>query len=83
MTPGVQFDKVQDVLQKNLDHLQALGGKVMSFATDLNPQALDCTMETARLNNVEIQAVRTDLETGLDHLKVFFSLHYELNNTEF
>ncbi|CAD6198407.1 unnamed protein product [Caenorhabditis auriculariae] len=48
---------------------QALGGNVTSLATDLNPHALECTLETARLNDIKIDVVRTDLETGFDHLQ--------------
>ncbi|KHJ88641.1 hypothetical protein OESDEN_11563 [Oesophagostomum dentatum] len=48
---------------------QALGGDVTSFATDYNPDALECTVETGRLNGVKIEVVRTDLDSGLDHLE--------------
>lgn len=41
-----------------------------SLATDYNPDALDCTIETGRLNDVKIEVVRTDLDNGLDHLEV-------------
>ncbi|RCN38304.1 putative methylase [Ancylostoma caninum] len=48
---------------------QALGGNVTSLATDYNPDALDCTVETGRLNGVKIEVVRTDLDNGLSHLE--------------
>ncbi|CAJ0604493.1 unnamed protein product [Cylicocyclus nassatus] len=48
---------------------QALGGNVTSLATDYNPDALECTLETGRLNGVKIDVVRTDLDKGLDHLE--------------
>ncbi|CAB3410980.1 unnamed protein product [Caenorhabditis bovis] len=47
---------------------QALGGNVTSLATDLNPHALDVTLETAKLNDIKIDVVRTDLEQGLENL---------------
>ncbi|CAI4226390.1 unnamed protein product [Auanema sp. JU1783] len=47
---------------------KALDGKVASFATDLNINALDCTVETGKLNGVSIEVVQTDLYGGLDHL---------------
>ncbi|KAK5974101.1 hypothetical protein GCK32_015040 [Trichostrongylus colubriformis] len=50
---------------------KALGGYVTSLATDYNPNALECTMETGRLNEVKIEVLRTDLDNGLDHLEVF------------
>ncbi|EYC04399.1 hypothetical protein Y032_0088g2182 [Ancylostoma ceylanicum] len=48
---------------------QALGGNVTSLATDYNPDALECTVETGRLNGVKIEVVRTDLDNGLSHLE--------------
>ncbi|VDO77817.1 unnamed protein product [Heligmosomoides polygyrus] len=48
---------------------KALGRHVTSLATDYNPDALDCTIETGRLNDVKIEVVRTDLDNGLDHLE--------------
>ncbi|WKY05349.1 hypothetical protein Q1695_005952 [Nippostrongylus brasiliensis] len=48
---------------------KALGGGVTSLATDYNPDALDCTLETGRLNDVKIEVVRTDLDNGLSHLE--------------
>uniref|UniRef100_A0A7I4YN60 Methyltransferase HEMK2 n=1 Tax=Haemonchus contortus TaxID=6289 RepID=A0A7I4YN60_HAECO len=48
---------------------KALGGAVTSFATDYNPDALECTKETGRLNDVKIEVVRTDLDYGFDHLE--------------
>ncbi|PIO66928.1 methyltransferase small domain protein, partial [Teladorsagia circumcincta] len=48
---------------------KALGGNVTSLATDYNPDALECTKETGRLNEVKIEVVRTDLYDGLDHLE--------------
>uniref|UniRef100_A0A1I7T5Z6 Methyltransferase HEMK2 n=1 Tax=Caenorhabditis tropicalis TaxID=1561998 RepID=A0A1I7T5Z6_9PELO len=47
---------------------QALGGNVTSMATDLNPHALDVTLETAKLNDIKIDVVRTDLFAGLENL---------------
>ncbi|PIC30667.1 hypothetical protein B9Z55_021834 [Caenorhabditis nigoni] len=47
---------------------QALGGNVTSVATDLNPHALDVTLETAKLNDIKIDVVRTDLFAGLENL---------------
>lgn len=39
-----------------------------SVATDLNPHALDVTLETAKLNDIKIDVVRTDLFAGLENL---------------
>ncbi|PIO69015.1 hypothetical protein TELCIR_09180 [Teladorsagia circumcincta] len=50
--------------------MKALGGNVTSLATDYNPDALECTKETGRLNEVKIEVVRTDLYDGLDHLEI-------------
>uniref|UniRef100_A0A8R1HRY7 MTS domain-containing protein n=1 Tax=Caenorhabditis japonica TaxID=281687 RepID=A0A8R1HRY7_CAEJA len=66
---------------------QALGGNVTSVATDLNPHALDVTLETAKLNDIKIDVVRTDLYDGLEKLngkvsfkKKFFIRHFEIKN---
>uniref|UniRef100_A0A1I7XMW9 Methyltransferase HEMK2 n=1 Tax=Heterorhabditis bacteriophora TaxID=37862 RepID=A0A1I7XMW9_HETBA len=47
----------------------AMGRNVLSLATDLNPHALECTLETSRLNGTEINVIQTDLEKGLDQLQ--------------
>uniref|UniRef100_A0A0K0DH63 Methyltransferase HEMK2 n=1 Tax=Angiostrongylus cantonensis TaxID=6313 RepID=A0A0K0DH63_ANGCA len=48
---------------------RALSGNVTSFATDCNPHALECTVQTGKLNAVEIEVIRTDLDNGLDQLE--------------
>ncbi|KJH49364.1 methyltransferase small domain protein [Dictyocaulus viviparus] len=48
---------------------QAIGGNVTSFATDYNQHALECTMETGRLNGVKIEVIQADLDNGLEHLE--------------
>ncbi|XP_051635734.1 methyltransferase N6AMT1 isoform X2 [Manacus candei] len=42
-----------------------LGSSALYICTDINPMAAYCTQETARLNNVHLQPVITDLVKGL------------------
>ncbi|VDM60354.1 unnamed protein product [Angiostrongylus costaricensis] len=48
---------------------RALGGNATSLATDCNPHALECTVQTGKLNDVEIEVIRTDLDNGLNQLE--------------
>lgn len=45
---------------------------ILCMATDLNPMAVTCTMETAKLNHVHaLEVIRTDIVQGLeDRLQV-------------
>ncbi|KAJ1347443.1 hypothetical protein KIN20_002495 [Parelaphostrongylus tenuis] len=47
----------------------ALGRNVTSLATDCNPHALECTLQTGKLNGVDIEVIRTDLDNGLNQLE--------------
>ncbi|NXN94685.1 HEMK2 methyltransferase, partial [Rhinopomastus cyanomelas] len=42
-----------------------IGSSALYLCTDINPAAAYCTMETAVLNNVQLQPIITDLVSGL------------------
>ena len=44
----------------------------MSIATDVNAKALECSLETARMNGVNLEVIRSDLDQGLQRLQVEF-----------
>ncbi|PAV76881.1 hypothetical protein WR25_26776 isoform C [Diploscapter pachys] len=48
---------------------QALHRKVVSIATDVNAKALECSLETARMNGVNLEVIRSDLDQGLQRLQ--------------